>query len=90
MLTLIERRRDERNDSTVASCVTWYIVDRELQELKTEILENPGAPQSGFGPAPRVNAAFRNSELLSQRAGSPHFSPRGETKCGQSSPKIVQ
>jgi hypothetical protein len=52
MLTLIERRRDERNDSTVASCVTWYIVDRELQELKTEILENPGALKAALARRP--------------------------------------
>ena len=24
------------------SCVAWYIVDRELQELEREILDNPG------------------------------------------------
>ena len=42
MLALIDHRRGKNIDSTVGSCVAWYIVDRELQELEREILDNPG------------------------------------------------
>ena len=42
MLALIDHRRREKKESTVGSCVAWYIVDRELQELECEIRENPG------------------------------------------------
>jgi len=52
MLTLIERRGDEGKDSTVASCVAWYIVDRELQQLEAEILENPGALKAAVARRP--------------------------------------
>ena len=42
MLALIDHRRREKKESTVGSCVAWYIVDRELQELEREIRDNPG------------------------------------------------
>ncbi len=51
-LTLIERRSERDIDSTVASCVAWYIVDRELQELEREIRENPGALKAALAQPP--------------------------------------
>ena len=42
ILSLIERKRVETGDATLGSGVERLVIDRQIRELESEILDNPG------------------------------------------------
>ena len=54
ILSLIERKRVETGDATLGSGVERMVIDRQIRELESEVLDNPGAMEPWLVPCRRA------------------------------------